>query len=72
VQQRLREQGRELYAWLREGAHLYVCGDASRMAKDVHAALIEIAVTHGGQTPAQAAEWLSGLLQQGRYVRDVY
>ncbi|WP_243049232.1 assimilatory sulfite reductase (NADPH) flavoprotein subunit [Dyella sp. RRB7] len=72
VQQRLREQGRELYAWLRDGAHLYVCGDASRMARDVHAALIEVAVTHGGQSPDQAREWLAGLLQQGRYARDVY
>ena len=72
VQQRLREQGRELYAWLQEGAHLYVCGDASRMAKDVHAALIDIAVTHGGHSPEQAREWLADLLQQGRYARDVY
>lgn len=72
VQQRLREQGRELYAWLQEGAHLYVCGDANHMAKDVHAALIDVAVTHGGHTPEQAREWLSGLLQQGRYARDVY
>lgn len=72
VQQRLREQGRELYAWLRDGAHLYVCGDASRMARDVHAALIDVAVTHGGQSPDQAREWLAGLLQQGRYARDVY
>ncbi|WP_233171930.1 assimilatory sulfite reductase (NADPH) flavoprotein subunit [Dyella sp. ASV21] len=72
VQQRLREQGRELYAWLQEGAHLYVCGDASRMAKDVHAALIDIAAMHGGRTPEQAKEWLSELLQQGRYARDVY
>jgi sulfite reductase (NADPH) flavoprotein alpha-component len=72
VQQRLREQGRELYAWLQEGAHLYVCGDASRMAKDVHAALIDVAVTHGGQSPDQAREWLADLLQQGRYARDVY
>jgi len=72
VQQRLREQGRELYAWLQEGAHLYVCGDANQMAKDVHATLIEVAVTHGGQTTEQAREWLSDLLQQGRYARDVY
>jgi len=72
VQQRLREQGRELYDWLQNGAHLYVCGDASQMAKDVHATLIDVAVTHGGQTPEQAREWLSGLLQQGRYARDVY
>ncbi|WP_114241278.1 assimilatory sulfite reductase (NADPH) flavoprotein subunit [Dyella sp. C9] len=72
VQQRLREQGRELYAWLQEGAHLYVCGDASRMAKDVNSALIDVAVTHGGQTQEQAREWLSVLLQQGRYARDVY
>jgi sulfite reductase (NADPH) flavoprotein alpha-component len=72
VQQRLREQGRELYNWLQNGAHLYVCGDASQMAKDVHATLIDVAVTHGGQTAEQAKEWLSGLLQQGRYARDVY
>jgi sulfite reductase (NADPH) flavoprotein alpha-component len=72
VQQRLREQGRDLYAWLQEGAHLYVCGDAQQMAKDVHAALIEVAVAQGGQTPEQAAQWLSDLQQQGRYARDVY
>ncbi|MDR2991566.1 MAG: assimilatory sulfite reductase (NADPH) flavoprotein subunit [Burkholderiaceae bacterium] len=72
VQQRLRERGRELYAWLQDGAHLYVCGDAQRMAKDVHAALLEVAVTHGGQTPEQAGQWLSDLQQQGRYARDVY
>ncbi len=72
VQQRLREQGRELYAWLQDGAHLYVCGDASRMAKDVHAALVDIAVMHGGQSPDQARQWLADLLQQGRYARDVY
>jgi len=72
VQQRLREQGRDLYAWLQAGAHLYVCGDAQRMAKDVHAALIDVAVAHGGQTPEQAGQWLSDLQQQGRYARDVY
>jgi sulfite reductase (NADPH) flavoprotein alpha-component len=72
VQQRLREQGRELYDWLQDGAHLYVCGDASRMAKDVHAALVDIAVMHGGQSPDQARQWLADLLQQGRYARDVY
>ncbi|RDI99580.1 assimilatory sulfite reductase (NADPH) flavoprotein subunit [Dyella solisilvae] len=72
VQQRIREQGRELYDWLQDGAHLYVCGDASQMAKDVHAALIDVAITHGGQSPDQAKEWLSDLLQQGRYARDVY
>ncbi|WP_109126802.1 assimilatory sulfite reductase (NADPH) flavoprotein subunit [Dyella sp. C11] len=72
VQQRIREQGRELYAWLQDGAHLYVCGDANQMAKDVHAALVDVAVTHGGQSHEQAREWLSALLQQGRYARDVY
>jgi sulfite reductase (NADPH) flavoprotein alpha-component len=72
VQQRIREQGRDLYAWLQEGAHVYVCGDANHMAKDVHAALIDVAVTHGGQSHEQAKEWLSGLLQEGRYARDVY
>jgi sulfite reductase (NADPH) flavoprotein alpha-component len=72
VQQRIREQGRELYSWLQEGAHLYVCGDANYMAKDVHAALQEVAIKHGGLSQDQAREWLSELLQQGRYARDVY
>jgi sulfite reductase (NADPH) flavoprotein alpha-component len=72
VQHRLREQGRELYAWLREGAHLYVCGDATHMAKDVHAALLDIAVAHGGLSVEDASAWLADLLQQGRYARDVY
>lgn len=72
VQQRIREQGRDLYAWLQDGAHLYVCGDANHMAKDVHAALLDVAVRHGGRSQEQAREWLSDLLQQGRYARDVY
>jgi sulfite reductase (NADPH) flavoprotein alpha-component len=72
VQDRLREQGRELYAWLQEGAHLYVCGDANHMARDVHAALVDIAVAHGGQSPDDARAWLADLLTQGRYARDVY
>ena len=72
VQDRLREQGAELHAWLKSGAHLYVCGDSSRMAKDVHAALIDVVATHGRQSPDEAKVWLGELLQQGRYARDVY
>jgi len=72
VQNRLREHGRELYAWLRDGAHLYVCGDAAHMAKDVHEALVEVAVAHGGLSAEDARGWLAELLQEGRYARDVY
>ncbi|MBB6187670.1 assimilatory sulfite reductase (NADPH) flavoprotein subunit [Rhodanobacter sp. MP7CTX1] len=72
VQDRLREQGAELYAWLQNGAHLYVCGDSAHMAKDVHAALIEVITIHGKQSPDDAKAWLNELLQQGRYARDVY
>ncbi len=72
VQQRLREQGRELYAWLRDGACLYVCGNAKRMAADVHNALIEIVATHGAQPLDEARAWLSDLMRQGRYARDIY
>ena len=72
VQNRLREHGRELYAWLRDGAHLYVCGDAARMAKDVHEALVEVAVAYGGLSAEDARGWLAELLQEGRYARDVY
>ncbi|TAL90440.1 MAG: assimilatory sulfite reductase (NADPH) flavoprotein subunit [Rhodanobacter sp.] len=72
VQQRLREHGREVYAWLRDGAHVYVCGDAAHMARDVHEVLLEIAATHGQLPPDEAKAWLAELLQQGRYARDVY
>ena len=72
VQHRLRERGKELYAWLQDGAHVYVCGDAKHMAKDVNAALLDVAITHGGLSAEDAAAWLADLLQQGRYARDVY
>ena len=72
VQDRLRESGAELYAWLQGGAHLYVCGDAERMAPDVHAALVEIAAVHGGLDPDAAEAWLRGLADERRYLRDVY
>lgn len=72
VQDRLREQGAELYAWLQGGAHLYVCGDSAHMAKDVHAALIELIAAHGKRSADEAKTWLNELLQQGRYARDVY
>ncbi|TWI01913.1 sulfite reductase (NADPH) flavoprotein alpha-component [Luteimonas cucumeris] len=71
VQQRLREQGRELYAWLEGGAHLYVCG-AIAMGKDVHAALLDVIVEHGGRSIEDATEHLDVLQRQGRYARDVY
>jgi len=72
VQQRLRENGRELYAWLQEGAHLYVCGDALRMARDVQATLLEVFAEHGGKDPEQAQDYLNELQRQGRYARDIY
>lgn len=72
VQGRMREAGSELWAWLQEGAHFYVCGDASRMAKDVEAGLLEVFETHGGLAPADALEYLATLRKAGRYQRDVY
>jgi len=72
VQDRLVERGRELFDWLESGAHLYVCGDATRMAKDVHAALLSIIAEHGGKSAEDADDYLNTLQQQGRYARDVY
>ncbi len=72
VQDRLREHGAEVYAWLKGGAHLYVCGDSSHMAKDVHAALGALVAEHGQLSADAARAWLDELLQQGRYARDVY
>ena len=72
VQHRLLERGAEVWQWLQGGAHFYVCGDAERMAGDVQRALAQIAVTHGGKTPEDAADWVKTLLLEGRYARDVY
>ncbi|KQN53455.1 bifunctional nitrate reductase/sulfite reductase flavoprotein subunit alpha [Erwinia sp. Leaf53] len=72
VQDRLREEGETLWRWLQEGARLYLCGDASRMAKDVETALRDIACQHGGMNAQQAAGWLQQLAQEKRFLRDVY
>ncbi|MFI1993863.1 molybdopterin-dependent oxidoreductase [Actinoplanes sp. NPDC020271] len=72
VQDRMREQGAHLWAWLQDGANFYVCGDASRMAKDVDRALHEIAVNHGRLSPEAATAYLKQLAADKRYVRDVY
>ena len=71
VQSRLRERGAELYDWLQNGAHLYVCG-AIAMGKDVHAALLDIVTAHNGGDAEAAAEYLTALQTGGRYSRDVY
>lgn len=72
VQHKLREQGAEVYAWLEQGAHFYVCGDANKMAKDVHQALIELVAEHGGKSREQAEEYVDALRSAKRYQRDVY
>lgn len=72
VQDRLREQGREVFAWLDAGAHLYVCGDAERLAPDVHRTLADILGEHGAMSPEAAEDHLRGLQREHRYQRDVY
>ncbi|MFJ3484165.1 molybdopterin-dependent oxidoreductase [Pseudomonas sp. NPDC090202] len=72
VQQRIREQGAELWRWLQDGAQLYICGDATHMAKDVDQALREVIAMHGGLDADSAAEHLRYLAEQKRYLRDVY
>lgn len=72
VQNRMLEKGAELYAWLQEGAYFYVCGDASRMAKDVDAALYEVVRQFGGLSSERAAAYVDQLKKDKRYLRDVY
>jgi sulfite reductase (NADPH) flavoprotein alpha-component len=72
VQHRMREVGRDLWSWLNDGAHVYVCGDALRMAKDVETALVEIIAEHGGCRPPEAIAFLAELKAKGRYQTDVY
>jgi sulfite reductase (NADPH) flavoprotein alpha-component len=72
VQRRMHEQGRELFAWLENGAHIYVCGDAQRMAPDVDRALHEIIAGHGGLDAERASEYVMNLQRERRYQKDVY
>ncbi|WP_339506380.1 bifunctional nitrate reductase/sulfite reductase flavoprotein subunit alpha [Pseudomonas sp. EA_15y_Pfl1_P102] len=72
VQDRIREQGAELWRWLQDGAKLYICGDASHMAKDVDQALRQVAQTHGGLGVEAAVDYWRQLSEQKRYLRDVY
>ena len=72
VQDRMAENAADLWRWLQDGARFYVCGDATRMAKDVDAALRRIAMTEGRMNEAQARDWIVSLARQNRYLRDVY
>ncbi|MGW7677080.1 assimilatory sulfite reductase (NADPH) flavoprotein subunit [Shewanella sp. S23-S33] len=72
VQHRIKEQGQALWQWLQNGAHLYICGDAERMAKDVHQALIEVAVEVGGLNTEAAEAYFETLRSDKRYQKDVY
>lgn len=72
VQHRLLENGQQLWQWIEEGAYLYVCGDATRMAKDVHEALIEVVQEHGKLSKEKAEEFITTLRKEKRYQRDVY
>ncbi len=72
VQDAMRARGRELYEWLEAGAHFYVCGDANRMAGDVHEALVSIVASEGGRSPEEAEAYVDALKKAKRYQRDVY
>jgi len=72
VQDRMREVGRDLWSWLADGAHIYVCGDAKRMAKDVERALVDIAAQFGARSTDEAIAFVADLKKRGRYQQDVY
>ncbi|XQZ99508.1 hypothetical protein ACOZ4Y_05780 [Komagataeibacter rhaeticus] len=72
VQDRMEAAGAELWHWLREGAYVYVCGDATRMARDVDAALRRIVARHGNLSAGDADAFVTRLTRDGRYLRDVY
>ncbi|MBH5373315.1 sulfite reductase subunit alpha [Bradyrhizobium glycinis] len=72
VQDRMREVGRELWTWLADGAHLYICGDAKRMAKDVERALVDIVAQFGARSTDEAVSFVAELKKTGRFQADVY
>jgi len=66
------EAGRDLWSWIADGAHIYVCGDGQRMARDVERALVDIVAAHGARAPNEAAAFVADLKKRGRYQTDVY
>jgi sulfite reductase (NADPH) flavoprotein alpha-component len=72
VQQRILENAEQVWQWIEQGAYIYVCGDATRMAKDVHEALIKVVELQGKKTREQAEELVNTLRKEKRYQRDVY
>lgn len=72
VRHRTLEVGANLWSWIQAGAHFYVCGDTNRMAKDVDAALHQIALARGGLSPDDATDYFNALKEERRYQRDVY
>jgi sulfite reductase (NADPH) flavoprotein alpha-component len=72
VQDRMREVGRDLWTWLTEGAHVYVCGDGKHMAKDVERTLVDIVAQHGARSTDEAIAFVADLKRKGRYQQDVY
>ena len=72
VQHRMREQARDFYAWLEDGAEIFICGDKGKMAADVQKELQAIVETQGGRSPEQAIEYVSGLKKAHRLKLDVY
>ena len=72
IARRLLERGHDVFAWISEGAHVYVCGDAQNLAPDVHEALKSVLDIHGGMKDEWAEEYLRGMQRDRRYQRDVY
>ena len=72
VQHRMLEHSKELFAWIKDGAYVYICGDEKHMARDVHNALVDIIEKEGGMSREKAEEYLANMQQQKRYQRDVY
>jgi sulfite reductase (NADPH) flavoprotein alpha-component len=72
VQDRMREAGRDVWSWIADGAHIYICGDAKHMAKDVERALVDIVAQYGARSINEAAAFVAGLKKSGRFQQDVY
>ena len=72
VQHKMMERGSELWRWLQDGAVFYVCGDASRMAKDVDQALRDVCSKEGGMSEDESVAWVKALQKEKRYLKDVY